>query len=213
MHRLTGAALLFVLFGAVHGSQNRLASSHVRNIRDLHRDEIIAKRQQSNCTALNNYPESCITALNNAREASSGDSIANALDQFCIPDCIQPYVDYYNCVENPEEAILYNNIICGKNGNQYCLVIRYEDSTIEDDIDCVPYKGTCTPSCATTQETVVDKWGCCAASYYAFKGATCDVDAGDACDGVVDAGIVNRVGLGLITIFAMVAAFANAVLV
>ena len=90
--------------------------------------------------------------------------------------------------------------------------LLHEDSTILDNIECVPYRGTCDASCASMQETVVDVWGCCAASYYASLNARCDVGAGDVCDGVLDAGIVNRVGLGLITISAMVAASANDVI-
>ena len=213
MQRLIGAVLLFVLFVAVHGSDNPFAISHFRNIRDLHPDETIAKRQLSNCsTFLENYPESCETALDDIDSDSSSEDIANALDEFCIPECIQPYVDYANCLELPQVAISFNNLLCGMNGNQYCSVIADEDPTIESNILCVPISGTCDASCQSMQESVVDAWGCCAASYYAASNATCDVGAGDVCDGVVDAGIVNRVGLGLITIFAMVAAFANAVL-
>ena len=194
MHRLIVEALLFVLFVAVHGSNNPLAKSHVRNIRDLHPDGTIAKRQLSNCTFPDNYPESCETALDNALFDSSSEDIANALDEFCIPECVQPYVDFSKCLGLPQTATLFNNLLCGMNGNQYCVVIADEDSTIEDDIDCVPEGGTCTASCANMQEDVVDEWGCCAASFYASLNATCDVGAGDVC-------------------VAMVAAFANVDLV
>ena len=209
MRGLIGAALLFVLLGAVHGSHDPLARSHVRDICDVHRNKIIAKRQQSDCT----FPadvDSCTAALKNLDTHPSSEDLANALDEFCTPECIQPYEDYANCIGDPQFATLYNNLTCGKNGNQYCLVISNEDRTIEDNIECVPYNGNCTESCKSMQKSVVDEWGCCAASYYASAKASCDVGAGDVCDGVVDAGIVNRVGLGLIMIFAMVAASANA---
>ena len=211
MRGLIGAALLFVLLGAVHGSHDRLARSHVRDIRDLHRNKIIAERQQSNCT----FPpdvDSCTSAIENLDTHPSSEDLANAFDEFCTPECIQPYGDYANCLGNPQLATVYNNLNCGKNGNQYCLVISNEDSMIQDDIECVPYNGTCNESCKSMQKSVVDDWGCCAASYYASTKAKCDVGAGDVCDGVVDAGFVNRVGLGLIMIFTMVAASANAAL-
>ena len=211
MHKLIeGAALLFVLFGAVHALHNPLAISHFRNIHDLHRDKIIAKRQQINCT-LDNYPDHCAAAVA-AIDSGSG-NVQNALSDFCTHECVQPYVDYSNCVGFLQAKTYYNNLVCGKNGNQYCGIIYDEDSTIEDDIECVPVGGTCNASCSSMQENVVSEWGCCAATYYAVLEATCDVGAGDVCDGgVVDAGIVNRAGLGLIMIFAMVAAFANAIL-
>ena len=194
LQRLIGAALLLVLFVAVHGSRNPLAKSHVRNIRDVHRDKILAKRQQSNCTFLDNYPDSCTTALDDLDSDSSSEDLANALDEFCIPECVQPQVDQSNCLGDPLSATYYNNLVCGQSGNQYSLVILDEDSTIVDDISCVPLLGgPCTESCASMQEAVVDAWGCCAASYYAFLNATCGDGAGDVCDGVVDAGIVNRV--------------------
>ena len=215
MHRLIVApALLFLLFGAVQGSHDHLARSHFKNSPHLHRDERVAKRQTNNCTSLD-IPESCLEILRTINDRN--ENLASALDEFCIPECVQPYVDYYTCKGYPDQVAYYNNLLCGQNGNEYCLVILYGDNTIEDDIACVPIRGTCTESCASMQETVVDEWGCCAASYYAFYGATCDVGAGDVCDGVVggggnDAGIINRVGLGLITMFAMVAALANVVL-
>ena len=220
MRRVIEAALLLVLFGAVHGSPNQLARNHFKNIRDFHRDKVIAKRQSSCTPLLDDYPESCtieVESIDDIFALYSPENLPTLLNEYCTPECVQPLVDYYNCLGLSELATFYNNLVCGKNGNQYCLVLLSEDNTIASDISCVPPGGTCTESCATTQETVVDEWGCCAASYYAYLGATCAVDAGDVCDGVIDdgasdAGIINRVGIGLIMVFAMLAASANAVL-
>ena len=119
MHRLIRAALLLVLLiVAVHGSRNHLARSHLRNIRDLQRNEAIAKRQEFNCTSLDHYPESCAAALDNIDLNSGSENLENALDDFCTPECVQPYVDYYNCLGYPEQVTNYNNLICGKNGNR-----------------------------------------------------------------------------------------------
>ena len=98
-----GAALLFVLFGAVHGLHNHLAKSRFRSIPDSHRDKIMAKRQ-SNCTSLlDDYPESCITdvELIDFENFYSPENIATILNDFCTPDCIGPYVDFVNCFRIP----------------------------------------------------------------------------------------------------------------
>ena len=218
MRGLIGVALLFVLFGAVHGSRNHFAKGQARGIRGLHRDETIAKRQPSNCTFPDDYPEKCETAIRNAVEALGSedvnlDNLRNDLDTFCTTECVQPFVDYGNCLKEPSQVAKYNNLFCGKDGDEYCAVVLVEKD-LQESLECVPPGGTCNDaSCASKQETVVKEWGCCAASYYASEEITCeDVGAGDQCDGVVDAGIVNRVGLGLIAIFAMIAASANAAL-
>ena len=187
MHRLTGAALLFVLFGAVHGSQNHLAKSHFKNIRDFHRDKIVAKRQSSCTSFLDTYPESCtveVESIDDLLMLYTPENLPALLDEYCRPECVQPLVDYSNCLGLSGLAAFYNNLICGKNGNQYCLVQLNEDSTIANGTSCVPAGGTCDASCESMQEAVVNKWGCCAASYYAYAEATCEVGAGDVCDGV-----------------------------
>ena len=238
MRGLTAATLVFVLFGMVHSSHNHLARNRFRNTRDLPRDKVIAKRQQDSCT-VSNYPSSCPASLDidsTSDPESFFDSqeflnllaspdLANVLDAFCTSECTQPIVDFLKCLELP--ATKFTELLCGKSGNQYCLVIFVGDSTIGEGIDCVEPGETCDASCETAQETVVAQWGCCAATYYDYVEATCNVNAGDPCEAMVDdgmgddgmgddatvgGGIINKVGLGLITIFAIVAAVANAVL-
>ena len=222
MHRLTAAALLFVLFGAVHGLRNHLARSHARDVRDFPRDKMTAERQASNCSFPNDYPETCVAAearlssvLGTSPEQVNLDDLRNVIDDFCTTECVEPYVELYTCLAETNLLVYYNNLLCGMTGNDNCVVVYYQNMVIDDNIGCVQPRTTCDAACRTAQETVVNEWGCCAAGYYAFLEATCDVDAGDPCDGLVngsEGGIVNRVGLGLITIFAMVAAYANAVL-
>ena len=214
--------ILFVLFGALHGSRSHLARSH-----DSH-------EMTGNCTSLHDYPEKCVNAEKNVTsvfgtlpEDRNLDEVRSALNAYCTTECIEPYLEYYTCTEEPGLVIYYNNLLCGQSGGEYCGFVYSENVTIDDSIDCVHPNTTCDASCASMQEAVVDAWGCCAASYYAYVGATCNVGAGDPCDGLIldaddagtvddegtvaDGGIINRVGLGQIMIFAMVAVSANAV--
>ena len=223
MHRLIGigAALLFVPFGAVHGSHNHRARGYVRGIRRLQGDEMIAKRQLNNCTSLDNYPERCETAFENvgdflaiSPEDFNLDNFRNDVNDLCTIECGEPLEDYFICSDQFDSLTYFHTILCGVNGNEYCPVVYFEKMVMQDSLDCIVPETTCDESCASKQKTVVTDWGCCAASYYNYLRARCDVGAGDLCVGLLvgDAGIVNRVGLGLITVFAMVAAFANAAL-
>ena len=215
MYRFTAVVLLFVLFGAVHGFN--LARSHVKGVRDFPRDKMINKRQE-NCSFPDDYPQACETASSNIAitletppEDVNVDTVVTYLDDFCTTECVEPVVRYLTCLDEPGFVTYYNNVVCGRSGNQYCGVLYYENK-IYNNLNCLERDTACDSSCESEQQTVVNEWGCCAAGYYVYLGATCDVGAGDPCDGLVDAGIANRVGLGLLTIFAMVAAFANAVL-
>ena len=215
MHRFTATVLLFVLFGAVHGFN--LAKSHVKGVRDFPSNKMIEKRQ-ANCSFPDDYPQACETAFENIGKVETRppedvnvDTVATYLDDFCTTECVEPLVRYFTGLDEPGLVTYYNNVLCGRSDNQYCDVLYYENM-IYDSIDCLQTGTACNSSCESAQQTVVNDWGCCAAGYYVFLGATCDVGAGDPCDGLVDAGIVNRIGLGLVTIFGMGAAFANAVL-
>lgn len=43
------------------------------------------------------------------------------LDAFCLPQCVQPYVDYYTCLGETDYANVFDGFLCGKYNNQYCF--------------------------------------------------------------------------------------------
>ena len=102
------------------------------------------------------------------------------------------------------------------NGDQNCLV-SYFDDRIYDTLNSNPCLDSesayCEASCGDALQTLRSQWGCCTASFYTSLDYTeCDDVTRDECPGLVGAGFIASVGLSLITIFAMLAAWANAAL-
>ena len=114
------------------------------------------------------------------------------LNTMCNSTCLGPMVNDLRCAGKTDMANFTLTATCGKNRNEFCTV-QLVDLFI-DGINLIPNcasSGTCASSCRNTLTTIVNRWGCCAASWYTNKGSpyasvanqyrTCGVSVGKVC--------------------------------
>ena len=134
-------------------------------------------------------------------------------------------VEYNECLCEQDLADLFNTGYCGQSGGTNCFVlwVQGENSGSVVSFSTCASSGTCDSSCQYSLQATADYLGCCAASFYnnpesqffyfisPTEFATCNVALEEMCEGASGAGI-NRVGLGLLTVFVAVAAIISAII-
>ena len=228
MSTLTTALFLIVVLEATYGFD------HLAAIRDkvvLQRGERIKSRQSNKCSIPTSFPEQCETAFAEAdailditRLGELDLAKLNAiLDTVCTDKCVGPEIEFYQCLGEEDLADFVNNGLCGESNGMNCLVLWLDgiiNNSIVDQTACA-LSGSCDSECRGSLQSTASYLGCCAASLYnnpdsefaplipPQQFATCDVDIGQPCPDAVAGAGVNRVGLGLLTVFAAVVAVVN----
>ena len=221
MSKLVVTAILVVLFEVAHGSRP------VSFIRDQHLEEETG--DVSECAFEPNYPASCATAvsdLDNLLLTTRLSDVVSSelsilLDMLCTSECIGPYVEYYNCIDDADFGELYNSAFCGESDGTNCLVL-YVDGIQEGSLveapSCVS-NGNCDADCQAWMQNTTDYLGCCTGSWFGNPESflynavppqdfqSCGVDLGEPCDGVydgvirVESGVIVIVGAVVLAIF------------
>ena len=144
-----------------------------------------------NCTIqLNNsLPQTCNRTLlgltGDFPEPSSSEELAElnaALAQTCIPACIDPAVQYYQCIffDFPDDVSdkYIRDFLCGEDNGEYCQVrIDRLNDTIPDLDDCpnpnrnftLVCDSTTPQSCYDDLSTFSSRLGCCAAGFFSVQ--------------------------------------------
>ena len=114
------------------------------------------------------------------------------LNTTCSSTCLGPTVDFLRCTGNTDIINVTLTATCGKNGTEFCAVLLANLAV--DRISHIPNcasNGTCDSSCNNTLTTIVNRLGCCAASWYTNRASsfvsvanqyrTCGVSLGSVC--------------------------------
>ena len=145
------------------------------------------------------------------------ESVSNALDTLCGPNCYDKYVAFQRCVNQSAEEAYFVNGVCGRNAdNVYCYLalidfIGNNNAAIIPTYACgsPPPTAGCTSNCADTLNRTRIQLGCCAAGLYntstllspvSDQYARCNIPLGSLCSGV--AGLVYLSVTLLVTITA-----------
>uniref|UniRef100_A0A1X7VML9 FZ domain-containing protein n=1 Tax=Amphimedon queenslandica TaxID=400682 RepID=A0A1X7VML9_AMPQE len=158
-----------------------------------HLDDLI-----NNCTAqLNNsLPQTCNRTLlgltNDFPEPSSSEGLAAlnaAFAQTCTPACIEPTVQYYQCVffELSDYASdkYVRDLLCGHDNEEFCLVRYFRLNDTVPELDTCPdtnYNSTLvcdstTPqSCHNDLSTFSSQMGCCAVGFFSLQNCSVTFD-------------------------------------
>ena len=144
------------------------------------------------------------------------------LPKFCVVECLEPLMTYYNCLGQNSTADLLDNAFCGVHNNENCLVLLASgitNSRIVSNTEC-----TCPEdlNCAQTLQEVTVYLGCCAASWFDNKESpssvqitpqqfeSCQVPLAPMCTGVISDKAVSgyeftSVHLGVALVLALTA--------
>ena len=102
------------------------------------------------------------------------------LGNFCMPECIQPFVDYYTCLGETDYANVLDGLLCGNYTGQPCLQLwinAYSNLT-GDSPNGINYTTItlncrdplmCNADCSTELNKAVDNLGCCLAGIVEFS--------------------------------------------
>ena len=207
---------LLELVNAKIFAPNPVELIHQRIVRNV-KSEILQKRQQSCQTILNDYPSECnITLLvgditdmiiNNASALTEDDFTAlnNAISLVCVPKCVNPVLNYYRCLNIPDDLKNYlTNLvqrgICGKQGNDFCevLYLRRYSTNIRfigqlaaacpinnSGVDCSSANSTCRQYVSNFNTNM----GCCTSPYLGDV-SSCNVNVGDPCESAISGSII-----------------------
>ena len=224
MSKFILAALLVTLFEVAQGS-GPLASIGGKIVPQFRSSELVKTRESAECTFQSDYPQPCsaaYTEFENLLDTTPLTDIVSSelsviLDVLCLEECVKPYVDYFNCLDEDDLGELYNSAYCGKSDGRNCVVL-YVDGIAQNYIMEAPVcvsNGACDDECQALLQNTTDYLGCCAASWFGNPAGplyyvvppedfeSCGVDLGEPCDGVYDG--VNRVEAGISVIVAAVA--------
>ena len=152
-----------------------------------------APKQVFNCTAqLNNsLPQTCNRTLlglgSEIPEPSSSEGRAAlnaAYAQTCTPACIEPVVQYYQCIYSSSAyqnfyINLAQNVYCGEDDGEYCYVRLLRVGDTLPDLDTCPKfnrddltlvcNDTTPQSCYDDLSTVSSMLGCCATGFLPYR--------------------------------------------
>ena len=234
------AAVLFVAVVGVACSLDPLASTRDKVVSHVQHRETLKTKQSAGCSFPANYPEKCKTATPHPTDLHSSiinpedtdfDDLDAALNVVCTSECMGQVVEYWECLGKQDFADYYNTGLCGQSDGTNCIVLWGDGVNSQSVVHMAPCKdsGTCDSSCRDSLQATVDYLGCCAASLYdnplspytnliaSTEFAMCNVDLGEKCEGIVDSSApetnFSRAEiLGLLTVFATVAAIINAVI-
>ena len=230
MCTLTAAVYLIILFGVAYGL-DPLSAIHDQVV--LQRREYVKSRQSDTCSLPASYPDQCEIAFDDLNrilgfsrlEDLDLNELNAVLDTVCTYDCVGPEIEFYRCLDEQDLADFVSNGICGESNGNNCFVLWF-DGIISNftvvETNCSE-SGSCDAQCRGSLQRTADFLGCCAASLYNNSAsvfsplippdqfATCNVNIGQACLSISGAG-VNRVGFGLLAIFAAVVALVNYIL-
>ena len=182
----------------------------------------IDSRQASQCQfPPPGYPRDCNTSLiagvmnisaavfnNQSLTPMQEEIYNNALTQFCVPRCVDPYVTYLvDCLSFNVASVqeyfrqLIRQGLCGKEGNDFCDVVYlryYWDNRLFLNrlviVDCAPLITTgsiltvnCSTSdvCAENVANFTANLGCCAIPYLGAVTPSCGITPDPPCQSVV----------------------------
>ena len=102
------------------------------------------------------------------------------LGNFCMPECIQPFVDYYTCLGETDYANILDGLLCGNYSGEPCLQLWMNayNNLNGDNPNGVNYTTitlncrdplTCNADCSTELNKAVDLLGCCLAGIVEFN--------------------------------------------
>ncbi|XP_019864241.1 PREDICTED: uncharacterized protein LOC109593712 isoform X2 [Amphimedon queenslandica] len=150
-----------------------------------------APKQGSDCaTQLNNIPQTCNRTLlglgDDIPEPSSSEGRAAlnaAFAQTCTPACIEPAVQYYQCISSSASQSNYlsnfvRNVYCGEEDGEYCTVRGIRLGNTLPSLDTCPnlnnnFTMVCTAttpqSCYDDLSTYSSRMGCCAAGIIPYR--------------------------------------------
>ena len=156
-----------------------------------------------NCTqSLADYHVRKAQILANASSITAEQSraiLVPYLNTLCGSTCLDPTLNNFRCARRTDIVKFVLTGPCGNNGNESCL-LQFVDLAIDgiNPIQPCPSSGTCTSSCRNTLITIVNRLGCCAASWYANSASpyasvanqyrTCGVSLGSVCAAATGAG-------------------------
>ena len=115
-------------------------------------------------------------ALPNIRDPNVLMDIDSELDNFCMPQCIQPFVEYYTCLGEIDYANIFDGFFCGRYNNQSCVQLWSSvfNPNQTDGIDYLAITQNChnplmcNNICSTELNKAVDTFGCCLAGVVEF---------------------------------------------
>ena len=127
------------------------------------------------------------------------------VDEFCMPQCVQPFVDYYTCLGETDYANVLDGFLCGKYNNQSCFELWRNTFNVNgSNPDGVSFAAVtlncrdplvCNSNCSTQLNRAKDILGCCLAGVVEFNSCNalakvrfeeCSIRIPAICDGVTD---------------------------
>ena len=55
-------------------------------------------------------------------DKNTEDKVNSAVNEFCSSECKDFFVAYYNCINHTDLVTFYNNGLCGRMNQQYCVI-------------------------------------------------------------------------------------------
>lgn len=148
--------------------------------------------RQSGCTqpssVIDTLPTVCQSVLNAFSKVLMGNAtvpdftdVITQLDDFCMPECVQPVVDYYTCLGENDLANVLDGFLCGKNNADgvYCVElwqnVYYQNGSNPAGISYTAIIQNCRDplecnnTCRTELNKAKDTLGCCLAGIAEFS--------------------------------------------
>ena len=235
--------LVFVLISVFYSIELVNAKMFVHNpIKFVHqrifhsiKREILQKRQQSCLPILNDTPPECNvtllvgnitnTIINNAGALTEDDfaQLDNAYSQICVSKCVSPVLNYYRCLNIPDDFKNYlTNLVqrgvCGKQGNDFCQVLylrRYSNNIrfINELVDACPIINSTRVDCSSANSTCrqyvlnfTTNLGCCTVPYLGNV-SSCNVNVVDPCVSAISGSIIVAPAIVCLILAALLAIF------